>query len=100
MADDGMIEAKNAPTRAPGEGYAPPPPSQPLHVNGDFERDARRALARKNILIGALLLGGGLVLTIATWSAASSGGGTYVLAWGPIIFGGIRLVRGLSQAQR
>lgn len=36
----------------------------------------------------------GLIITIVTYRAAS-GGGHYVVAWGPAIFGLIALVRGL-----
>jgi hypothetical protein len=54
-------------------------------------RDERSGM----ILKGALWLGGGLALTIVTYSSAQ-GGGTYVLAWGPMIYGLITLVRGLA----
>ncbi len=53
--------------------------------------------AKKNMLYGALWCIGGIVVTIATYSAAASGGGTYVVAWGAIIFGGIQFIRGLFQ---
>lgn len=58
--------------------------------------EAKRQKAKKDILYGALWCGGGLLVTLITYSAASSGGGgRYVVTWGAIIFGGIQLIRGL-----
>jgi hypothetical protein len=66
--------------------YATPP----RQSNADTSRHVRQ------MGIGALLLLVGLVITVGTFAAASTGrsGGTYLLCWGPIIFGGIRLVTG------
>jgi hypothetical protein len=52
--------------------------------------------AKKNMLYGALWFIGGTVVTVGTLMAAS-GGGSYVVAWGAIIFGGIQFVQGLYQ---
>lgn len=52
---------------------------------------------KKNMLYGALWCIGGIVVTVATYSAASSGGGSYVVAWGAIIFGAIQFLKGLFQ---
>lgn len=49
-----------------------------------------------DLVVGALFLLGGLALTIITFAAAS-GGGTYVLAWGPMLYGIIRIVKGLAR---
>ncbi len=57
---------------------------------------ATRAVGGKNMLYGALWCIGGILVTALTYSAASSGG-TYVVAWGAILFGGIQLLRGLFQ---
>jgi hypothetical protein len=51
--------------------------------------------ANKEIRNGALWCLGGLVVSIGTYSMAS-GGGSYLLCWGPVIFGGIQFFRGLS----
>ena len=56
--------------------------------------------AKKNMIYGALWAVGGTVLTLWTYSSASSGGGRYVVAWGAIIFGAIQFFRGLSQLSR
>jgi hypothetical protein len=58
--------------------------------------DARaqdRKAALKQMAIGAVVALVGLVITIVTYRAAS-GGGHYVVAWGPAIFGLIAFVRG------
>lgn len=56
-----------------------------------------KATGKRNMLIGALWAIGGLVVTVATYSAASARGGTYVVAWGAVIFGGVQFVQGLIQ---
>jgi len=48
------------------------------------------------MLVGGLWCFGGTAVTVYTYSAAS-GGGTYVVAWGAIIFGGIQFLKGLTQ---
>jgi hypothetical protein len=52
----------------------------------------------KNMLIGGGICGVGIVITAVTYSSASTGGGSYVVAWGAILFGGIRFIWGLLQA--
>jgi hypothetical protein len=61
--------------------------------------EAVREAGRKNMVFGALWCGGGIAVTAATYGAASSsGGGSYVVAWGAIIFGAIQFGRGLIQS--
>jgi hypothetical protein len=60
--------------------------------------EAKGKAGKKNMLYGALWCVGGIVVTAATYSAASDGGGTYVVAWGAIIFGAIQFFRGLAQS--
>ena len=57
---------------------------------------ALKETGKKSMLYGALWFIGGTVVTLGTLAAAS-GGGTYVIAWGAIIFGAIQFFRGLSQ---
>lgn len=68
-------------------------PGQPLAV-------IARKRAIKMTLIGAGIFVIGLIITIATYSAASSGGGTYIVAWGPMIVGLIWTIRGLMSLSR
>lgn len=92
-------------------GYQPPPgtpgaPGQPgfAAVNqlpGQPLATIARKRAIRMTLIGAGIFVIGLVITIATYSAASSsGGGTYVVAWGPMIIGLIWTIRGLVSLSR
>ena len=55
-----------------------------------------KALARKNMISGALWCIGGIIVTVTTLKAAS-GGGTYFIAWGAILFGFLQLVQGIYQ---
>lgn len=54
---------------------------------------------RKKIISGALWCFGGIAVTLITHSMAS-GGGTYIIAWGAILFGVIEFFRGLSYYKR
>ncbi len=56
----------------------------------------QRAAAYRQVTIGAILIVVGVFVTIATYSSASDSGGTYVIAYGPILYGFIRLGRGLN----
>jgi hypothetical protein len=62
----------------------------------ELRTNAYKEAGKKNMLYGALWCIGGTVVTVITLAAAS-GGGTYVIAWGAIIFGGIQFLRGLYQ---
>lgn len=52
-----------------------------------------------NILIGGLICLVGVVITFGSYAAAS-GGGTYTLAWGAILFGGVQMVMGFMQGEQ
>jgi Protein of unknown function (DUF2510) len=60
--------------------------------------------ARNQIMYGAIIFAIGLVITVVTYSMASSSpsGGTYIISWGPMLVGVIRVATGLyhlSQAR-
>jgi hypothetical protein len=50
-------------------------------------------------ITGLVIMIIGIVITVGSYSAASNSptGGTYVVAWGAIIFGGLQFFRGLSE---
>ncbi len=50
--------------------------------------------AQKDILFGLLWCIGGIIVTMITYNNASDGG-TYIIAWGAILFGGIQFLKGL-----
>jgi hypothetical protein len=56
---------------------------------------ARRSRATGQLTLGVVLLVVGIVITAVTYGSASNGGGSYVIAYGPIIVGVIKIVRGL-----
>ena len=64
------------------------------------QQDARRSWANRQIAVGALFLVIGIVVTAATYSSASKSGGTYTIAYGAILVGVIKIVRGLLRLQR
>lgn len=67
---------------------APETPASTVHA-------AQVAKANNDVLVGGLWLFGGLAVTAFTYLGAS-GGGSYVVAWGAIIFGGLQFFRGLA----
>lgn len=64
--------------------------------------EGRAALNKRELLHGLYWLVGGILLTVITYSAASSskGGGTYLIAWGPMLFGGLRFIKALANINR
>jgi uncharacterized membrane protein len=50
-----------------------------------------------DIVLGIILIVIGIAITVITHDHASQQGGTYIVAYGPIVFGAIRLFRGLAR---
>jgi hypothetical protein len=70
---------------APQQQMAPQPPVAPQSKRGGMQ-----------ILVGAGLLLLGIIITSATHSAAvRNGGGSYVVAYGPIVVGVITIFKGI-----
>lgn len=61
-----------------------------------IEDSERRSRRNGDLVIGGLLFGLGLLITVGTYGSASESGGTYVVAYGPMIVGAIRIFRGLA----
>ncbi len=61
-----------------------------------------RGKARTNIAIGGLFFIIGLVVTVGSYFAAMSSrvGGTYIIAWGAVVFGAYRAILGFSQLEK
>lgn len=57
---------------------------------------AARVHAQRSIVWGVVWLVAGIVITAATYNAASREGGTYVVAYGPILVGVIKIFRGIG----
>jgi len=56
-----------------------------------------REAAQRDMLIGGALCIGGIAITAFTYSLVSESGGTYLILWGPAIFGAYRFFRGLAR---
>ena len=56
--------------------------------------EKQKQKSNKDILYGALWCLGGLLLTWITYDAASKGG-TYIVAWGAILFGALQFLKGV-----
>lgn len=100
----------NALFHATGRGGVPIPavmttstkPDQPHPTPPATVEDPRRVLyeIRRQQALGQFLTGLGLcalgiLITLGTHSAASPNGGTYIIAYGPMIGGGVMALRGL-----
>jgi hypothetical protein len=57
-----------------------------------------REAGKKQLIMGLVIAGIGLAISVGSYAAASSssGGGSYFLMWGLVIFGLIRAFRGMS----
>jgi len=60
---------------------------------------AARSVGQRNMFVGALWCVGGILVTAVTYGLAASlpAGGTYLVAWGAIVFGALQFFRGLAQ---
>jgi len=76
---------------------APPwnPPSGEAFAASIYEQE-RRDKKSRDIAFGAILLVIGILVTAFTYDSASHEGGTYIIAWGPMIYGAIRVIKGLA----
>ncbi len=97
-------ELPGPPAPVPTLRFVSPPPSDNLtpplvaHRAPQMARGARQDLRQQRIAIGGLFIVIGLLVTVGTYSLASSspGGGTYFIAFGPVIFGIYSVARGLT----
>ena len=96
------------PGSPPGLQYQPGqpvgvPPYQPAGASNLASIARNRGI--RQIVIGAIIFVIGLIITVASYSSASSPptGGTYFVAYGPMIIGVIAIIRGaiaVAQAQK
>jgi hypothetical protein len=51
-----------------------------------------------DMMVGGLWCIGGIVVTAISYSAVANTGGSYLITWGAILFGGIQFLKGLARA--
>ena len=68
----------------------------PEQMMYEAERAQKRSRANGDIIFGIILLVIGIGITAATYGSASQQGGTYIVAYGPIVVGVIKLIRGIA----
>lgn len=51
---------------------------------------------KRNMMIGGIVCLIGVAVTLGTYSSAAPGG-SYLIAWGAILYGGIQFIRGLFE---
>ena len=61
--------------------------------------EAVRALGRRDIQVGGVILVLGLTATVVSWTYAQTHGGTYVLAYGAVGWGLIKFLRGVDRSR-
>jgi hypothetical protein len=96
-----------------GQAYGQPQPGAygpaqpgPFGQPGPMGLPGRGNMARRRgtrqVITGSILFAVGLLITIFTLGHAESsvGGGTYIVAWGPMVFGIIAIIRGLLARSR
>ena len=71
-------------------------PLRRAYLRAVDEEQEQRAASTRAIAIGVIAMLIGILVTVTTYSHASASGGTYLVAWGPIVFGFIQIVRGLA----
>ncbi|MDB5056174.1 MAG: hypothetical protein JWM44_4224 [Bacilli bacterium] len=59
------------------------------------ETESIRKVAKRHIFIALIWIGAGLLITLGTYSSVSKNGGTYIITYGPIIYGIFKLLRAL-----
>ena len=54
--------------------------------------------AEHDMVVGGLWCVGGIVVTVLSYQAVAEKGGSYFVAWGAVLFGGIQFLKGLARA--
>jgi hypothetical protein len=91
----GLIDGHENTSSREGTGMNEPLKSDNLDTPAESESNT--GTGQSNMLVGALVCIGGILVTAITYSAVKETGGTYIIAWGAIVFGAIQFFRGLFQ---
>jgi hypothetical protein len=60
-------------------------------------QDAASSAAMQNVIWGFVICAVGVIVTVGSYVIAEHTVGVYVVAWGAIFFGGVQILKGLSQ---
>lgn len=61
--------------------------------------EAVRALGRRDIQVGGVIFAVGLTATVVSYAYAATHGGTYVMAYGAVVWGLILFLRGVDRSR-
>ena len=81
----------------PGANEEQPVVSDEQTASVETETADKYGIAFRNIVVGACWCIGGLVVTAVSYNAGKNTGGTYIVAWGAVVFGGYQFLKGLGQ---
>jgi len=89
----------NQPQAKPKPIITPSP--QPTVYHEQRQRDAAPSFSiNGNIILGLVLMAIGIIITVVSYSSASSTGGHYSIFWGLVAVGLYRLIMGVVQTLR
>jgi hypothetical protein len=86
---------------APAPATRPPESQRERPRVETFHSQARSQQASRDVQFGGLWLAGGFLVTLVTYSLAASNprGGSFIVAYGAMIYGAFRLMRGLKAGE-
>ncbi|HSI15153.1 MAG TPA: hypothetical protein VK961_24080 [Chthoniobacter sp.] len=70
-------------------------------IETQWRKHSSRRSGRSQMMAGLAWCIGGVVVTVVSYMAAAGGpgGSSYIVAWGAILFGGIRFLKGLASSR-
>lgn len=87
------------PSAAPSAQRPVSPPRLHPPEPASYPAPQLRSSGVSQIVVGVVAITIGIGVTVLTYDAAA-GGGSYIVAWGPVVYGLITLVRGLANLGR
>jgi hypothetical protein len=94
-ASENARSEQAAATAQPATGPVPVLQYQtPPRQDAGFRNRPARRTYRRDITVGAICIGIGVIIMALTYSTSGPSGGVYIICYGPIAFGLLRLSRG------